>query len=197
MDASGCRNDAANQDLLEARQGYETRAAARNKRKVEELEAQVKQAEDGRTVEEIAAEVDWLRDPGTPSKRATQFVRTKAESWRTKMLIAKALETVEKEKQNIVTEVIVTDEQMGKIINYNNTLEGRINTVHEAVQVVNRKLTLLIQILRDTVNAAPGASQPAKTGAEENETLEAMQARMNTHMRQMGLDTISQMGKFI
>lgn len=71
MEEVGCRCAAAKQDLLEAERGYETRAAARNKRKVAELEAKVKQAEEGRMGEEITEELDWLRDPGTPSKRAT------------------------------------------------------------------------------------------------------------------------------
>lgn len=122
MDAGSCRCAAANQDLQDAKRGYDTRTASKNKRKVAELEAKAKQEEDGRTEEEIAEEVDWMKDPGTPSKRATQFVRTKAESWRTKTLIAKALESIEKEKQQIVNEVNLTEAQMAKIIDYNSSL---------------------------------------------------------------------------
>lgn len=96
-----------------------------------------------------------------------------------------------------MTEVNLTEAQMAKVIDYNNSLEGRITTVHEAVQTVNRKLTLLIRLLRDTVNPAPGTPQPATTVVQENESMAAVQVRMDSHMRQMGLDTISQMDKFI
>ena len=138
-----------------------------------------------------------MKDPGTPSKMATQFVRTKVESWRTKTLIAKALESMEKERQHVVTEVNLTEAQMAKIIDYNNSLDSRITTVQEAIQTVNRKLTLLIRLLRDTTNPAPGTPQPATIEMQENDSMAAMQARMDSHVRQMGLDTISQMGKFI
>ena len=98
MEAGGSRCKAANRELQAARGGYETRTATRIKRKIAELEAQAKLEEGGRSDMEIAAKVNWLTDPGTPSKRATQFVRTQAESWRTKTLIAKALESIKKEK---------------------------------------------------------------------------------------------------
>jgi hypothetical protein len=196
MDAGGSRCAAANRDLQEAKGGYETRTVTRIKRKIAELEAQAKQEEEGRTEEDIAAEVDWLKDPGTPSKRATQFVRTKAESWRTKTLIAKALDSIEKEKQHIVTEVNLTEAQMAKIIDYNSVLDSKISTVHEAVKTLNRMLTLLIRLLRDSINTAP-AAQPATTAADQPESLEAMQAKVDRHVREIGLDTIGQMGKYI
>lgn len=58
MDAGGSRCAAANRDLQEAKGGYETRTVTRIKRKIAELEAQAKQEEEGRTEEDIAAEVD-------------------------------------------------------------------------------------------------------------------------------------------
>jgi len=199
MEGSGSRSATAIQDLNEARKGYETRAAARHKRKVDELEDKVKQEEDGRTEEEIAAEVDWLPDPGTPAKRATQFVRTKAESWRTKTLIAKALEAMEKERPRIITEVNLTDAQMAKILDFNNSLEGRINRAQEAIQVVDRKLTLLCRLLKDTINQGPGATQTpnASVPEKDEDILKDMQARVKSHVAHMGLDTISLMGKHI
>lgn len=47
MDAGGSRCAAANQDLYEAKRGYETRATAKHKRKVADLEDKVKQEERG------------------------------------------------------------------------------------------------------------------------------------------------------
>lgn len=199
MEGSGSRSATAIQDLNEAKRGYETRAAARHKRKMNDLEDEVKREEDGRTDEEIAAEVDWLHDPGTPAKRATQFVRTQAESWRTKTLIAKALEAMEKERPKIITEVNLTDAQMAKILDFNNSLEGRINRAQEAIQVVDRKLTLLCRLLKDTVNQGPCTTQTPKASTleKDEDILKDMQARVNSHTAQMGLDTISLMGKHI
>ena len=54
-----------------------------------------------------------------------------------------------------MTEVNLTEAQMAKLIDYNSSLDGHISTVHEAVQTVNKKLTLLIRLLRDTVNPTP------------------------------------------
>lgn len=48
----------------------------------------------------IVEEVDWLHDPGTHSKRATQYVWTKAESWRIKTRLAKSLDLKEEGKQH-------------------------------------------------------------------------------------------------
>jgi len=105
MDAGSCRCSAANQELRVVQKMYETRTASRNKRKVAELEAKVKEEEAQRTEENVAGEVDWIEDPGTPSKRATQYVRTKAESLRIKTLLSRALESKDKEKQHVVNEV--------------------------------------------------------------------------------------------
>lgn len=141
--------------------------------------------------------MNWLHDPGTPSKRATQFVRTKAESWRTKTLIAKALESMEKERPKIITEVNLTDAQMAKILDFNNTLDSRITRVQDAINVVDRKLTLLIKLLRDTINQGPSAPQTSNATEQGDNLLNVMQARVNTHVAQMGLDTIGLLGKHI
>lgn len=174
MDGSGSRCAATIQDLHEVKKGYETRATAKNKRKVEELENKVKQDEEGRNEEEIAAEVNWLHDPGTPAKRATQFVRTRAESWRIKTLIPKALESMEKERPKIITEVNLTDAQMAKILDFNNTLDGRITKVQDAIQVVDRKLTLLCRLLKDTINQGPCSTQTSNAPEQDDNILNAM-----------------------
>jgi len=197
MDASGSRNAAAIQDLHEAKKGYETRAMTKHKRKVEELENKVKQEEGGRTEEELAAEVNWLQDPGTPAKRATQYVRTRAESWRTKTLIAKAFEAIDKEKDKIITDVNLTEAQMAKILDYNNSLDVRITRVQDAIQVVNRKLTLLCRLLKDTINQGSTQTANANASVQDDNILRDMQARADAHATQMGLDTISLLGKHI
>lgn len=201
MEAGGSRCTAANRDLQEARGGYETRTATRIKRKMADLEAQAKLEEGGRMNMEIAAEVNWLTDPDTPTKRATQFVRTQAESWRTKTLIAKALESIEKDRQHIVIEVNLTEDQMAKIIDYNSSLDSKINTVTEAVKTLNRMLMLLIRLLKDSINTAPAAqpatsaanhaAQPATSVANKPGSLEEMQAKVDSHVRDIGLDTIT------
>jgi len=59
---------------------YETRTSQRNKCKISELEASVKEEETQVSDQQIGKEVDWLLDPGTTYTRATQFVRTQAEA---------------------------------------------------------------------------------------------------------------------
>lgn len=80
MDTGSCRSSAVNQELQTAKKMYETRTSAKNKRNISDMEASVKEEERLCTEEDVAGEVDWLQDPGTASKRATQFVRMQAES---------------------------------------------------------------------------------------------------------------------
>jgi len=42
-------------------------------------------------VQAMEMEMDWILNPGTMTTRATQFVRTQAEIWRMKTMLAKAL----------------------------------------------------------------------------------------------------------
>lgn len=107
MEAGSSRCSVTNQELQIAQKMYETRTTARNKRKIAELEASVKEEETKCTEENIVGEVDWLHDPGTPSKRATQYVRTKAESWRIKTLLAKALDAKDEGKQQSAKENVL------------------------------------------------------------------------------------------
>jgi len=99
MDSEGCRSITANMELQTARDMYETRTVSKNKRKISALQASVKAEELSRTEEDIAQEVNWLQDLGIASNRATQFVRTQAESWRIKTLLARALDSREEVKQ--------------------------------------------------------------------------------------------------
>lgn len=86
---------------------------------------------------------------------------------------------------------------MAKIIDYNSSLDRRITTVHEAVETVNKKLTLLIRMLRNTVCPDRSKQQHTTTEVQENEPIEALQAKVDKHVLEVGLDTISHMGKFI
>lgn len=147
--------EAANRELQAARRGYETRTVTRIKRKMAELEAEAKREEGGRSEMGIAAEVDWVTDPGTPAKRATQFVRTKAECWRMKTLIAKSLESVT--EVNLTTQVNLTTEQMARITDNNSSLDIKLTAVNESIKTQNRLIMLLIQLLKNSIGIAPVA----------------------------------------
>lgn len=195
--AEECRCSAANQELGWAKHVYETRMASKHKRKIAEWEAKVKSEEDDRAEDSIAEEVAWIKDPGTLSKRATQLVRTKEESLRVKTLLAKALEAINEDKEQVVKEINLTDSQMSKIVDYHNSLDGRISMVHEEVHMINKKLTLLIRILRDTVHPEPVKQKPAATEVLENEPIENIQTKVDRHVFEVGMDTISHMGKYV
>jgi len=86
---------------------------------------------------------------------------------------------------------------MAKILDYNNSLDNHITKVQDAILIVDRKLTLLIKLLKDTIHRGSGTSQPTTATSQGENSMTAMQARVNTHVEQMGLDTIGQMGKFL
>lgn len=65
--------------------------------------------------------MDWIQDPGTPSKRATEFVCTRVESWRIKTLLAKAMDNIEENRQQMVKEINLTDAEMTRIMDYNSS----------------------------------------------------------------------------
>lgn len=47
------------------------------------------------------------------------------------------------------------------------------------------------------MNPTPMTPQQATTEVQENEPIEALQAKVDKHVGEVGLDTISRMGKFI
>lgn len=73
MAGEGSHNRSTNNDLQQVREMYERRTSQRNKRKIIDLEATVKEEECKLFDQQIGKEVDWLQDHGTPSTRATQF----------------------------------------------------------------------------------------------------------------------------
>ena len=80
---------------------YETRTSQWNKCKFIDLEAMVQEEEKKLSDQQIGKEVDWILNPGTVNTHATQFVRTQAESWRMKTLLAKALGTQEEHAEQL------------------------------------------------------------------------------------------------
>lgn len=68
MDTESYRSSATNRELQTAKKIYETQTAMWNKHKIADMEASVKEEEMRQSEEDISGEVDWLLDPGTPSK---------------------------------------------------------------------------------------------------------------------------------
>lgn len=86
----GSHNASANKDLKVAREMYETCTSQKAKRRINDLDAMVNEEEKKLNEQEMEEEVK-IQDLGMVTTRATQFVRTQAESWRMKTLLAKAL----------------------------------------------------------------------------------------------------------
>lgn len=82
---------------------FERRTSQRNKRKVIDLETSAQEEEAKLSDQQLSQEVDWLHDPGTPSTWATQFVRTQAEAWRMKTMLAKALDVQGEQAKQLST----------------------------------------------------------------------------------------------
>jgi len=90
---------------------------------------------------------------------------------------------------------------MAKIIDYNSSLDSKITSVNEAIKTHNRMLRLLIQLLKNSINTSPAtqpatssanhAAQPATSAVFQPASLEEMQAKVDSHVRDIGLDTIA------
>jgi len=195
MDSGNCRSINANRELHTAQKIYETRTTARRKRKIAELEASVKEETVQWYEEEIAGEVDWLPDPGTPSKRATQFVRTQAESWKLKTLLARALDSKDSCSPSSSKGKSTTDVNLEQLRELYKILDFKISAAHEVAETVNKNLTLLIRLLRQTINSNP-PHHASKQQAQPRDThsLQSIQERVDKHVLEVGLDTISHIG---
>lgn len=151
MAGEGSRNKSANNDLQQAREMYERRTLQRNKRKIIDIEATVQDEESKLSDQQIGKDVDWLQDPGTLSTRATQFVRTQAKSWRMKTLLAKAIdiqgehaEQLRKLQQFVET---MSHDHMAVV----ESSEFKLSAIHQQVDTMDKKLTVLIKLLRQTI----------------------------------------------
>jgi len=145
------RNKSANNDLQQAREMFERRTSQRNKRKIIDLEATVQDEESKLSDQQIGKEVDWLQDSGTPSTRATQFVRTQAEGWRMKTLLAKAMDVQGEHAK-----------QLRKLKKFSETMshdhmavvessEFKLSAIHQQFDTMDKKLTVSIKLLKQTI----------------------------------------------
>lgn len=91
MAPKGSRNESANRELKKAREAYETLVSTKGKKIIDEIEAEVNEEHERLDMQSIEEEIEWISDPGTPTTRATQFVRTQSETWQMKIMLAKAL----------------------------------------------------------------------------------------------------------
>lgn len=128
----------------------------RNKHKIIDLEAMVQEEEKKISEQDIEKEVHRLLDPRTINTRATQFIRTQAESWRMKTLLVKALsmqgEYAEhlQRLQNISK--AKTEEHMAII----ESLEFKMSALDQQVDTINKKLTIMIKLLRHVMDKTLG-----------------------------------------
>ena len=141
-------------------------------------------------------EVDWLIDPGTPAKRATQFVHTKAESWRIKTLLAKALDAKEDGKQRSGKGHPASENQSANPQEIHESLDRRITAVQEGVEIVNKKLTVLIRLLRQTLSPDPLLQDQRMKEAQDFHSMQEVQAKVDKHILDVCLDTASRIGGF-
>lgn len=167
MAGDGCRNNSANKELQLAREMYERRTYARNKRKIIDLETSAIEEEGKLTDQQLGQEVDWLQDPGTNSTRVTQFVRTQAEAWRTKTILAKAMDVQSEQAEQLRTlqrfAATMTHDHMAVV----ESSEFKISAIHQELGSVSNKLTELIQLLKkviqsDSKHPAPHQGGPSK-----------------------------------
>jgi len=196
MEASKCRCAGATQDLRNAQSMFVTRASTRSKRKIAELEAKVKQEEETTQEGKVDGEVDWICDTGTPAKRTTQFVRTKAESWRMKTLLAKALDMKDADKQNTEKEQPPLNGHLGNTSASQEYMDRRISAIQEGVEIVNKKLTLLIRLLRQTISPDPVVQEQKMKEAQNFHSMQDLQDKMDRHFLDVGLDITSRLGGF-
>lgn len=95
--------------------------------------------------------MDWLLDLGTVNTRATQFVRTQAESWHMKTLLAKALsmqgEYAEQLRRLQNISEAKTEEHMAIL----ESIEFKMSALDQQVDTINKKLTVMIKLLRHVI----------------------------------------------
>jgi len=164
MAGEGCRNQSANNDLRLAREMYERRTSERNKRKIIDLEASAQEEESKLSDHQLSQEVNWLQDPGMTSTRATQFVRTQAEAWRMKTILAKAMDVQVKQAEQLRTlqqfAATMTKEHMAVV----QSSEFKLTALHEEVDTISRKLTVLIKLLRKNIEPDSKPPEPHRGG---------------------------------
>lgn len=115
------------------------------------MESKVTEEERNLKEQELEKEVHWIQDPGYVTTRATQFVRTQAESWRMKTLLAKALNmqgSYEDQLRQIQRNIEAMSKEHVAILE---SLDFKISVVEQEVDTITKNLTVLINLLRQTI----------------------------------------------
>ena len=130
---------------------YETKTSQRNKRKLNELESSVKAEEAQVSDQQLGKEVNWLQDPGNTFTRATQFVRTQAEAWRMKTMLAKVLEAQEEQDERVQKLKRQMDAMEHNHMCLVESIEFKLSSLDQQADTINKKLTVLIKLMRNVV----------------------------------------------
>jgi len=101
--------------------------------------------------QDIEKEVDWLLDPGTVTTRATQFVRTQAESWRMKTLLARALSVQGDYAEQLRRVQHISEAKTEEHMAILESLEFKMSALDQQVDTITKKLTVLIKLLRHVI----------------------------------------------
>lgn len=169
--SGGSRNASANKELTRAKAAYENCTSQREKWRIEELEAMVNEEEKSMNQQELVKEVNWVQDPDTVTTRATQFVRTQAEMWRLKMMLAKAI-SMQGDSANQLRQAQQTlaaaNEEHAAI------LEGsdfKISSMEQQLDTISKKFTMLISLMRHTINQEGRAIRETSGGSKNTNDL--------------------------
>ena len=116
-------------------------------------------------VQALETDMDWISNPGTTTARATQFVRTQAEIWRMKTMLAKVLrmqsEDIRKAHQAIS---LVSTENSAKL----DAMEFNFSALTQGVKILSHKLGVLINLLK--LSICQGTNVDVDVPTEETNT---------------------------
>lgn len=109
--------------------------------------------------------------------------------------MARALDSKDEGKQHSKREDLIYEAHLKRLYEIYETLDLKILAVHEVAETVNKKLTLLIKLLQQTLSLDPllSAGQQQAPPKEEH-SYQFMQARVDKHVLDQGLDIVSRFG---
>lgn len=99
-------------------------------------------------------------------------------------------------KKHIGKEYPAPDDQPGNHTASHESLERRISAVQEGVEVVNKKVTLLIRFLGQTLSPDPLVQEQRVKEAQNFQSMQELQDKVDKHILDVGLDIASRMGGF-
>lgn len=113
--------------------------------------------------------MDWLLDPGMTYTRATQFVRTQAEAWRMKTLLAKVLDAQEEQaeqQRNLKKLTEVMEHYHMAVVE---SIEFKLSSLDQQADYISKKLTVLIKLMRNVIgtNDIPAKAQRGETSGTQ------------------------------